>query len=172
MISRTRRPSTPDPRSRSPCDLPGDLEAKRDALATVLATTVGVEPSAVALSIDGATISADITVPAEDADATRALLSALITLGRGPFAGAAKSKPKKAEAEAAEAEAKARAAAKARAEAEAEAKAIICGRSPTTSMRTTRLCTTGHGPGEGRGPCISRTAEGRGAGHTMVTLGG
>ena len=76
MISRSRRPSTPDPRSRSPRDLPGDLEAKRDALAAVLATAAGVEPSAVALSIDGAAVSADITVPAEDADATRALLSA------------------------------------------------------------------------------------------------
>ena len=48
----------------------------RDALATVLATAAGVEPSAVALSIDRAAVSADITVPAEDADATRALLSA------------------------------------------------------------------------------------------------
>ena len=58
-----------------PCDLPGNLGAKRDALAAVLATAAGVEPSAVALSIDGAAVSADITVPAEDADATRALLS-------------------------------------------------------------------------------------------------
>ena len=48
----------------------------RDALAAVLATAAGVEPSAVALSIDRAAVSADITVPAEDADATRALLSA------------------------------------------------------------------------------------------------
>ena len=43
----------------------------RDALATVLATAAGVEPFAVALSIDRAA-----AVPAEDADATRALLSA------------------------------------------------------------------------------------------------
>ena len=74
-MSRSRRSSTPDLGSRSPRDLPGDLEAKRDALAALLATAAGVEPSAVALSIDGATVSADITVPAEDADATRALLS-------------------------------------------------------------------------------------------------
>ena len=76
MISRSRLPSTPNPRSRSPRNLPGDLEAKRDALAAVLATAAGVEPSAVALSIDGSSVSADITVQAEDADATRASLSA------------------------------------------------------------------------------------------------
>ena len=69
-VFRPRRPLT-----IPPCDLPGNLGAKRDALAAVLATAAGVEPSAVALSIDGAAVSADITVPAEDADATRALLS-------------------------------------------------------------------------------------------------
>jgi len=63
------------PLTISPCDLPGNLEAKRDALAALLATAAGVEPSAVALSIDRAAVSADITVPAEDADATLALLS-------------------------------------------------------------------------------------------------
>ena len=79
MISSVFHPRLP--LTISPCDLPGNLGAKRDALAAVLATAAGVEPSAVALSIDGATVSADITVPAEDADATRALLSALLSAG-------------------------------------------------------------------------------------------
>ena len=87
MISRSRRPSTPDPRSRSPRDLPGDLEAKRDALAAVLATAAGVEPSAVALTFEAGGASADIAVPAEDAEATQAIFSSV-----GLFAGA-KNKP-------------------------------------------------------------------------------
>ena len=76
MISRSRQ--FPPSRSRTHRDLAGQSFASRSArhaLAAVLATAAGVEPSAVALSIDGAAVSADITVPAEDADATRVLLS-------------------------------------------------------------------------------------------------
>ena len=54
----------------------GDLEAQRAAIAAVLGTAAGVDAAAVALSIEGAAVSADITVPAEDADAIAASLSA------------------------------------------------------------------------------------------------
>merc|ERR550514_2641971 len=54
----------------------GDLEAQRAAIIAAIAKAAGVDPSAVVLSITDGVVTADITVPAEEADAIAASLAA------------------------------------------------------------------------------------------------
>ena len=68
----------------------GELEAQREAIAAVLAIAAGVEPAAVAVTIDGDKVSADITVAAEAADDTAGKLSAGLFASRESLQAALK----------------------------------------------------------------------------------
>merc|ERR1719487_3242406 len=66
----------------------GDLEAQRAAIIAAIAKAAGVDPSAVALSIDGGVVTAHITVPAEEADAIAASLAAGMFVSPGALQAA------------------------------------------------------------------------------------